>query len=72
KTVAAQDVLERLIDIGVSKPDLVRRSYSPVRYPISKARRKATRALAEDWGGETSEDDIARVLYGGNDGGSVD
>jgi hypothetical protein len=65
EAVTAQEVLERLILLGSTQPDLLLRSFSRVRYPLPRARLKATLALAGDWMGETSEADIDRTLYGG-------
>ena len=65
ESMSAQEVLERLIDIGASKPDLIMEAYSRVRYPLSPARIRAIHAIADDWGGVTSEEDIDATLYGG-------
>ena len=64
-TITAQAILERLIDIGCQKPDLLRESYSSVKYPLPATRIRAIHAVASDWGVETSEEDIDVALYGG-------
>lgn len=65
KTVTAQEILEHLIDLGVAKPDLLLSAYSRVKYPLPPSRLKASLALAGDWAGATSEEDIDITLYGG-------
>ena len=65
EAITAQEVLERLIDIGAAKPDLVLETYSRVKYPLPPARIRAIHAIADDWGGVTSEEDIDATLYGG-------
>ena len=63
KRVPKQTILEQLIDQALEEepsPLLIR----PPKYPLSK---KALRALADfpvDWGVETREEDIDRILYG--------
>ena len=63
KRVPKQTILEQLIDRALEEepsPLLIR----PPKYPLSK---KALRALADfpvDWGVETREEDIDRILYG--------
>lgn len=64
-TITAQGLLERLIDIGAEKPDLLRESYSRVKYPLSPSQMRAIHAVASDWGVPTSEEDIDVALYGG-------
>lgn len=65
EAMTAQEVLERLVQLGASDPDLLLRSYSRVKYPISPARMRASLALVGDWMGPTSEEDIDQTLYGG-------
>ena len=63
--VTAQEILERLIDIGSAKPDILIETYSRVKYPLPATRVRAIHAIADDWGGVTSEEDIDITLYGG-------
>lgn len=65
EVVTAQEILERLIDLGSAKPDMVLETYSRVKYPLPASRIRALHAIAEDWGGVTSEEDIDATLYGG-------
>lgn len=64
-TVTAQEVLEHLIDIGVQHPDLLFATYGKVKHPLPRSRLKASLAIAGDWAGQTSSDDIDATLYGG-------
>jgi len=65
EAVTAQEILERLIDVGSSKPDMILESFSRVKYPLPASRIRAIHAIADDWGGVTREEDIDATLYGG-------
>lgn len=68
KKVSKQEILERLVRAGLTDETLLVRHPSRIRYPIpDKAWKKLLHRVVRDWGVETREEDIDRILYGGAD-----
>jgi hypothetical protein len=68
RKLSKQEILERLVRAGLTDETLIARSQSRIRYPIpDKAWKKLLRRVVRDWGVETREEDIDRILYGGDD-----
>lgn len=63
KRVTKQTILEQLIERALEEepsPLLIR----PPKYPLSKRTLRALADFPVDWGVETREEDIDRILYG--------
>jgi len=68
RKLSKQEILERLIRLGLADETLVVRSPPKIRYPIpDKAWKKLLQRVVSDWGVVTREEDIDRILYGGSD-----
>jgi hypothetical protein len=63
KRLNKQDLLDIVLEVG---PDLERVAAKVLglKYPVSKAAWNRVRRRVFDWGVETREEDINRVLYG--------
>lgn len=63
KRLSKQDLLDIVLEVG---PDLERVAAKVLglKYPVSKVAWKRVRRRITDWGVETREEDINRVLYG--------
>ena len=66
--LSKQQILERLIRIGLGDEGMLVRPSGKIRYPVpDKAWKKLLRRVVRDWGVVTREEDVDRVLYGGPD-----
>jgi hypothetical protein len=63
--VSLQETLQRAIDVCLHSPDLMLAGRGPIHYPLPPEAVRAIHAMAQDWGVETSEEDIDKTLYGG-------
>ena len=62
KRVTKQTILEDLIERALQEEPLL--LIRPPKYPLSKKTLRALSDLPLDWGIETREEDIDRILYG--------
>ncbi|OGS48977.1 MAG: hypothetical protein A3K68_07420 [Euryarchaeota archaeon RBG_16_68_13] len=68
RKLSKQEILERLIRLGLADETLVVGSARRIRYPVpDKAWKKLLRRVVSDWGVVTREEDVDRILYGGSD-----
>jgi hypothetical protein len=65
--LSKQEILERLVRIGLSDEALLLQRPRRIRYPIPDKAWKKVLAKVQDLGVVTREEDIDRVLYGGPD-----
>lgn len=63
RRVTKQTILERLIDQALEEVEPI--LLMPPKYPLPPRMLKKLRADPEDWGVETGEREIDRILYGG-------
>jgi hypothetical protein len=63
KRVSKKDLLELVLEVEPDVDRLAARVLG-LRYPLPKAARRRVRSRIIDWGVETREEDINRVLYG--------
>ena len=63
--LSKQEILERLVRIGLSDDSLLLRRRPRIRYPIPDKAWKKVLAKVQDLGVVTREEDIDRILYGG-------
>jgi hypothetical protein len=68
RRLSKQEILERLIRMGLADDALVVRPDARIRYPVpDRAWKKLLRRVVRDWGVVTREEDVDRILYGGPD-----
>ena len=65
--LSKQEILERLVRIGLADEALLLRRRARIRYPIPDKAWKKVLAKIQDLGVVTREEDVDRVLYGGSD-----
>ena len=63
RRVTKQTILERLIDQALDEEEPI--LLAAPKYPLPARVLRKLRDFPEDWGVETSEDDVDRILYGG-------
>ena len=65
--LSKQEILERLVRVGLTDEALLVRPSARVKYPIPDKIWKKILAKIQDLGVVTREEDIDRILYGGGD-----
>jgi len=65
RKIAKQDLVALLVDHGSSDEDALAARLAGVRYPVPDKVWKLFLRRVKDWGVETREEDIDRVVYGG-------
>ena len=63
KHLSKQDLLDLVLEVGPDIEKLAARVLG-LRYPLPESARRRIRKRSVDWGVETREEDINRVLYG--------
>lgn len=67
RKLSKEEILERLVLMGLADESWLTRNKARPRYPIpDRAWRKNLKRI-QDWGVATREEDIDRILYGGTD-----
>ena len=66
RKIAKQDLVALLVDHGASDEDALAARLAGIRYPVPDRVWKQFLRRVKDWGVDTREEDIDRVLYGGN------
>lgn len=64
RKVSKQETLEALLDLAGGREEELVARLAGIRYPIPDAEWRSILDRIEDWGVETSPEDIDRVLYG--------
>lgn len=65
RKITKQELLALLVDQGLEDEDALAAHIMGIRYPISDKVWKQFLRRVRDWGVETKEQDIDRLLYGG-------
>lgn len=67
RKVTQQELLQRLVEHGLSDQEEIVDAFRTPRLPLSGDEVEALLSGASDWGVETTEEEIDEVLYGGAD-----
>ncbi len=68
RKLSKQEILERLVRMGLADDESLVHPAQSVRYPVpDRAWKRLLKRVVHDWGVVTREEDIDRVLYGGPD-----
>lgn len=67
RKLSKQEILEKLIRLGLTDEETLLRHETRIEYPLSGRARKKVLRHVRDWGVATREEEIDRVLYGGGD-----
>ncbi len=65
RKIAKQDLVALLVEYGTADEDALAARLAGIRYPVPERVWKQFLRRVKDWGVETREEDIDRVLYGG-------
>jgi hypothetical protein len=66
RKIAKQDLVALLVDHGAADEDALAARLAGIRYPVPDRVWKQFLRRVKDWGVETREEDIDRVLYRGD------
>ena len=68
RKLSKQEILERLVRLGLLDEAPLVRHQGAIRYPVpDRAWKKLLKRVVRDWGVATREEDLDRILYGGHD-----
>ena len=65
KNISKQQLLEEIIDLSTEeKEKLLAQLVSEIQYPLSDQEIQSIMKTTKDWGVETKEEDLDKILYG--------